>query len=164
MAILGATNFESMSTHWFSIVNQVSLVLVGVTGLHLSTLFPKPLRVFEKSDLLQGILYFPLLIFLPLIILLYPHPDLWRYCFYAIISISSLGVISITLSSLFTTVARNSSPIAKSQAWIVLLGGLVGAFPTVLAYAGGVVGIPSFLLGISNLLLLIFPCAIAYAI
>lgn len=162
LTILAATNFESISTHVFAVINQMSLVLVGIAAMHLSVLFPKPLPFFQNNRW-QSTLYIPLLL-LPIIPKLYSNPNQWHYCFYLIIAIASFGVMAIAISSLLTALAKSSSALAKRQAYVVLIGSFLGAFPTVLAYTGFVAGTPSLFLSLSNLLLLCFPAAIAYAI
>lgn len=162
LALVGATNIETAVTHRFSLLNQMGLVALGMTGLHLSVLFPVGLKVF-RPPYRQLWCYLPAIL-IPLIPICYPHPGLWGYCFAVIMTVSSTGMLAIVLTSFLASVLPSTSPLVRRQALVILFGSFLTTVPTVLSYALTMLGYSNFALPFADLFLTALPLAIAFAI
>lgn len=161
--IFSITNFESVSSHYFSLLNLILLPAVGTVALHVAVTFPQQLSFF-KDERRQVLLYLPLGILCPLIPLLYPIPALWDNYYPLLMVLAGIGILSIAVFSLLALFRRDATPRVKSQARIILFGNLSAFLLVVLTSIAPLYGLGNFLGGFSYLFLLLFPLSIAYAI
>lgn len=161
--IFSITNFESVSSHYFSLLNLVLLPAVGTVALHVAVTFPQQIAFF-KDERRQVLLYLPLGILCPLIPMLYPIPPLWDNYYPFLMVLAGLGVLSIAVFSLLALFRRDATPRVKSQARIILFGNLSAFLLMVLTSIAPLFGLDNFLGGFSYLFMLLFPLSIAYAI
>lgn len=158
--------FDASTTHVASALWLAALAQVGGALISLSLRFPEEWQSVSRRPWLLGLPYGIGLALAVWGFLAISSPNPWAYIpnRYAIYLYIVIGVL-LFLSTMFYRIRNSSSPTARRQARIVLLGSGLAFAPLTLWFVATVLG-PKFFFDIALLLpvLILFPLSVAAAI
>lgn len=166
LSLYQITSFDMQSTHYgFIRLYLLAIPLSTAAFIHFSLFFPEPGNAITRYPIFQFVPYIIGLILLLPMEFLYPAKEF--YIFWQLVSIYIAVSVFTFLYPLISSYIKPKSVLAKQRAKVVLLGSAIAfPIPAIAVVSRAFTGSFFFCLQTTliNMILLVFPVAIAYAI
>ncbi|MBI6545947.1 MAG: PP2C family protein-serine/threonine phosphatase, partial [Cyanobacteria bacterium NC_groundwater_1444_Ag_S-0.65um_54_12] len=162
-ALFSLTNFESVTTRYFSWPNILALAFGGSAACHLALRMPRTPGFISTHPALTAVPFLPGFALAGLTLIFYQQPALWKPIYLADTVLMGLGLLALPVAAAVTC-WHSASDTERAQGALVLAGASSGIVPTLVVTLAALVGISIPGSEAAYLLTLLFPAALAYAI